>query len=111
MKSTAVRQEESVKWSAKPKFAPSMSWMALGFLWLIFAMNATSREIMFRVMPAIVDDYQLSADVVGEMVSLIMVSTGILSIFGASWSDKEDLDGQENIVGSGLHWVTPHFLF
>ncbi|MDM5197076.1 MFS transporter [Fictibacillus enclensis] len=91
MKSTAVRQEESVKWSAKPKFAPSMSWMALGFLWLIFAMNATSREIMFRVMPAIVDDYQLSADVVGEMVSLIMVSTGILSIFGASWSDKRGL--------------------
>lgn len=68
--------------------APKLSWVALLFLWLIFAMNATSREIMNRVMPAIVDEYHLSADIVGAMVSIIMVATGALSIWGAAWSDK-----------------------
>lgn len=67
---------------------PTLSWTALLFLWLIFAMNATSREIMNRVMPAIIDEYHLSADVVGVIVSGIMVATGALSIWGAAWSDK-----------------------
>jgi sugar phosphate permease len=68
--------------------APSNSWKALGFLWVIFGMNATMREIMNRVTPAIVDEYNLSADVQGTLVSLIMLSCGALAIWGAAWSDK-----------------------
>ncbi len=80
--------------TGKPKMGllprvPSISWISLLFLWLIFAMNATSREIMNRVMPAIVNEYKLSADVVGGIVSLIMVATGALSIWGAAWSDRK----------------------
>lgn len=110
MKNTAEKIEGNRNPESKPlAFAPSLSWVALGFLWLIFAMNATSREIMFRVMPAIVDDFNLSADVVGQMVSLIMVSTGILSIFGASWSDKKGLGWARKY--SGVWIVIGYTLF
>ncbi|GGB53023.1 MFS transporter [Lentibacillus populi] len=88
--------------------APSYSWIALVFLWLIFAMNATSREIMNRVMPAIVDEYELSANVVGQMVSLIMLSTGVLSIWGASWSDKKGLGWARKYSGV---WIALAYTF
>jgi MFS family permease len=68
---------------------PKQSWIALGFLWLVFAMNATAREIMNRVMPAIVSEYKLTADVEGYIVSIIMLATVALSIWGANWSDKK----------------------
>ncbi|MEN1969842.1 MFS transporter [Lentibacillus sp. N15] len=93
MKDLAKKYEQlqppvRAKRSLIPK-APTMSWIALLFAWLLFAMNATSREIMNRVMPAIVDEYNLTADVVGNIVALIMVATGAFSIWGASWSDKK----------------------
>ncbi|WEG13421.1 MFS transporter [Pullulanibacillus sp. KACC 23026] len=90
MKNTAEQINTPVKSKKRiVPHAPKLSWVALLFLWLIFAMNATSREIMNRVMPAIVNEYHLSADVVGTIVSVIMVATGAFSILGAAWSDKK----------------------
>ncbi|MFP3123790.1 MFS transporter [Ectobacillus funiculus] len=75
------------KTSFIPK-APALSWWALLLLWAVFAMNAIDREMMFRVMPAIVEEYNIGADTVGTVTALIMFSTGILAAVGMSWSDR-----------------------
>jgi len=75
------------KTSFIPK-APALSWWALLILWAVFAMNAIDREIMFRVMPAIVKEYNISADKVGGITATIMFATGSLAILGMSWSDR-----------------------
>ena len=68
--------------------APALSWWALLLLWAVFAINAIDREIMFRVMPIIAQEYNLGAEKVGMIVTIIMCSTGLLTILGMSWSDR-----------------------
>lgn len=68
--------------------APGVSWIALLLLWLVFAMNGIDREIMNRVMPLIVNEYNISADSIGGIVALIMFATGALAMWGGTWSDK-----------------------
>lgn len=68
--------------------APAVSWWALLILWAVFAINAIDREIMFRIMPAIAQEYNLGADKVGIITTIIMTSTGLLTVIGMSWSDR-----------------------
>ena len=74
------------KRSLIPK-APATSWFALIFLWLVYAMNGIDREIMNRVMPAIVGEYHIDAASIGLIASVIMIATSFLAMPGAKWAD------------------------
>lgn len=81
----------SAQVKTKPSFipkVPGLSWWALLLLWLVFAMNAIDREMMNRVMPAIVKEYHIGADSAGGITAIIMFATGALAIWGMSWSDR-----------------------
>ncbi|SHI23954.1 Sugar phosphate permease [Sporobacter termitidis DSM 10068] len=68
--------------------APGLSWLALIALWLVFAVNANCTELMNRIMPAVVSEFNISANLSGLLVSLVMFSGGLLSMFGSVWSDR-----------------------
>jgi len=51
-------------------------------------MNANDREILFRILPAIIEEYKISADKIGGIMSMIMLATGSLAIWGMAWSDR-----------------------
>ncbi|GMX61113.1 MFS transporter [Paenibacillus elgii] len=69
--------------------APGISWIALFLLWIVFVMNATDREIMNRIMPLIVNEYKISADAIGGIVTLIIVSGSFFATWIGRWSDRK----------------------
>lgn len=67
---------------------PAISWWALLLLWLIFAIDALGRQLFFLVEPGIVKTYHLSAGMTGDIGAAVIASTGVLGIWGMSWSDR-----------------------
>jgi MFS family permease len=73
------------------------SWIILFLTWLLWVMNANDREIMFRVQPAIINEFHLSGVQWGYIVSafflayaLIALPAGILSDnLGRGWKRKK----------------------
>lgn len=70
------------------KKVPKESWIALLFLWLIFAMNANGRNIISVLLTYISDEFNLSPDVAGYLSSVAFAGIAIASIPGANWADK-----------------------
>lgn len=68
--------------------APGVSWMALGWLWAVYAMNATGRELINRVAPAIIKEFNISSGTWGLYVTITTLAISALVIPGASWADK-----------------------
>lgn len=68
--------------------AAVVSWMALGWLWGVYAMNAIGREIINRVSPAIIDEFKISASRWGLYVAIITLAISAFAIPGGSWADK-----------------------
>lgn len=69
--------------------APKQSWIALIFLWFVFAMNANGREIINRLLPYITDEYELSATVAGYLGSIAYLGLALASIPLARWADNK----------------------
>ena len=69
--------------------APKQSWVALMFLWLVFAMNANGREIINRLLPYITDQFGLSATVSGYLGSVAYLGLALASIPLARWADNK----------------------
>ena len=69
--------------------APKQSWIALIFLWFVFAMNANGREIINRLLPYITDEYELSATVAGYLGSIAYLGLALASIPIARWADNK----------------------
>lgn len=64
------------------------SWIALMFLWLIFAMNANGRELTNRVLPGIIQTYDISANTAGLIGTISAIGMCIASIPLSGWVDR-----------------------
>ena len=64
------------------------SWIALIFLWLIFAMNANGRELTKRVLPGIIDTYDISADTAGLIGTVSAIGMCIAALPLSKWVDN-----------------------
>lgn len=64
------------------------SWFSLGFLWLIYALNANSRQLMFFVTPALIATYGLTSNQIGSISGAVTFATAVLAIPGMLWADR-----------------------
>lgn len=69
------------------KYVSPESWKALIFLWLIFAMNGNGRELPNRVLPGIIDTYNIPASQAGLIGTLSALAMCLASIPLSSWVD------------------------
>jgi len=70
------------------KGVPSYTLYALVFLWLIYALNASTRQLLFFVLPSIVTEYQLTPEVTGMVSAIVTVSASLLALPLGPWFDK-----------------------
>ena len=64
------------------------SWIALLFLWLIYALNANSRQMIFYVLPSITADFGTSPSEIGAIAGAVTAATGLLAIPAMVWADR-----------------------
>jgi nitrate/nitrite transporter NarK len=73
----------------KPNRAISRySWIALLFLWLIYALNANSRQMIFYVLPSITDEFGTSPSEIGAIAGAVTAATGLIAIPAMVWADR-----------------------
>jgi MFS family permease len=64
------------------------SWIALLFLWLIYALNANSRQMIFYVLPPITEEFHASPSTVGAITGAVTAATGLIAIPAMVWADR-----------------------
>jgi sugar phosphate permease len=64
------------------------SWMALLLLWLVYAMDANSRQMFFSVLPSITKEFGTRAATIGLYATVITMSTALIAIPAMVWADK-----------------------
>ncbi|KZL90159.1 MFS transporter [Clostridium magnum] len=72
----------------KPKRASKESWIALTFLWIIFAINANGRELTNRVLPYISNTYNIGPDKAGLIGTVCGITMALGAIPLARWFDN-----------------------
>jgi sugar phosphate permease len=72
---------------AAKKIAPE-SWGALLLLWLVYAMDANSRQMFFMVLPSITKEFGSDAQTMGLLTTVITMSTALIAIPAMVWADK-----------------------
>ncbi|MBS1691638.1 MAG: MFS transporter [Actinobacteria bacterium] len=73
--------------SRRPR-TPGYAVGALVILWLVYAMNANTRQIFFFVLPSIVDEFSISPGTAGVIAAIITVSCSLLALPLGPWFDK-----------------------
>jgi len=61
---------------------------ALIFLWLVYAMNANTRQIFFFVLPSIVKEFSISPGTAGVIAAIITASCSLLALPLGPWFDR-----------------------
>ena len=61
---------------------------ALIALWLVYAMNANTRQIFFFVLPSIVDEFSISPSTAGVIAAIVTVSCSLLALPLGPWFDR-----------------------
>jgi MFS family permease len=64
------------------------SWIALLLLWLIYALNANSRQMIFYVLPSITDEFGTSPSEIGAIAGAVTAATGLIAIPAMVWADR-----------------------
>jgi MFS family permease len=64
------------------------SWLALLFLWLIYALNANSRQMIFYVLPSITDEFRAGPSQMGAIAGAVTAATGLIAIPAMVWADR-----------------------
>ncbi|MBU3063171.1 MFS transporter [Nocardia sp. NEAU-G5] len=64
------------------------TWLSLAFLWVIYALNANSRQMIFYVLPAIIKEYHLGPTAVGFLSGSVTAVTALLAIPAMMWADR-----------------------
>ncbi|HEY5857579.1 MAG TPA: MFS transporter [Aldersonia sp.] len=64
------------------------AWFSLLFLWLIYALNANSRQMIFYVLPSITDEFHTSPAEIGLFAGAITAATGLIAIPAMLWADR-----------------------
>ncbi|SAL84355.1 major facilitator transporter [Caballeronia choica] len=72
----------------KKRMVAPESWMALLLLWLVYAMDANSRQMLFAVLPSITKEFGTSAATIGLYATIITMSTALIAIPTMIWADK-----------------------
>ncbi|MGI6751403.1 MAG: MFS transporter [Anaerovoracaceae bacterium] len=70
------------------KKTPPQTWTAWGFLWIIYAMNANIRELLNRISPYIINEYNITATTFGLLQTFALFGLAIGAIPLGSWADK-----------------------
>ncbi|WP_342246776.1 MFS transporter [Pseudomonas sp. OTU5201] len=70
------------------KGAGAASWGAMALLWLIYAMDANSRQMFFMVLPSITSEFKTSAEMAGFLAALITIATSLIAVPCMIWADK-----------------------
>lgn len=71
--------------------APKTSWVILIMVWLVYAFNTGSREIMNKIMPSMVEYFGMSASTSGLISTVGTVGGGILAVIISAWADKRGM--------------------
>ena len=61
---------------------------ALVFLWLVYAMNANTRQIFFFVLPSMVDEFSITPGTAGVIAAIITASCSLLALPLGPWFDR-----------------------
>jgi MFS family permease len=61
---------------------------ALCFLWLVYGMNANTRQIFYYVLPPMVQEFKLSPEAAGVISTIVTVSVAVLAIPAGPWFDR-----------------------
>ena len=81
--------------------APKTSWIILIMVWIVYAFNTGSREIMNKVMPSMVEYFGMSASTSGLLSTVGTVGGGVLAVFIGAWADKRGtgwLRGKSQVI-------------
>ena len=71
--------------------APAVSWIVFAMVWLVYAFNTGCREILNKLMPAIVEHFHMSASLSGLLGTAGTVGAGIFVLFISDWGDRQGL--------------------
>ncbi|MGY1644183.1 MFS transporter [Geodermatophilus sp. SYSU D00703] len=67
---------------------PATAIGALVFLWLVYAMNANTRQIFYYVLPPMVEEFDLTPGEAGVISTIVTVATALVAIPAGPWFDK-----------------------
>lgn len=67
---------------------PGTAIAALFFLWLVYAMNANTRQIFYYVLPPMVEEFELTPARAGLVSTIVTVATATLAIPAGPWFDR-----------------------
>lgn len=79
---------EKRKKSLLPR-APRDSWVILIMVWLVYAFNTGSREIMNKVLPSMVEYFDMRSSEAGLISTVGTVGGGLLVMFLASFGERK----------------------
>ncbi|OUL99500.1 MFS transporter [Variovorax sp. JS1663] len=64
------------------------SWIALALLWVIYALDANSRQMFFMVLPSITQEFGTDAATMGLYATMITMATALIAIPAMVWADR-----------------------
>jgi MFS family permease len=60
----------------------------MALLWLVYAMDANSRQMFFMVLPSITSEFKTSAEMTGLLAAFITIATSLIAVPCMIWADK-----------------------
>ena len=67
---------------------PAYAIGALACLWLVYAMNANTRQIFFFVLPSIVKEFSITPGTAGVIAAIITASCSVFALPLGPWFDR-----------------------
>lgn len=67
---------------------PGTAIAALFFLWLVYAMNANTRQIFYYVLPPMIEEFELTPGRTGVIAAIVTCATSLIAIPAGPWFDR-----------------------
>ena len=67
---------------------PTIAIAALGFLFMVYGLNATLRQIFYYVLPSMVEEFKLTPETAGLVSTVVTVAVATLAIPAGPWFDR-----------------------
>jgi MFS family permease len=74
--------------SARRGRTPTIAMAALAFLFMVYGMNATCRQIFYYVLPSMVEEFKLTPETAGVVSTIVTVAVATLAIPAGPWFDR-----------------------
>jgi MFS family permease len=72
----------------RPGRTPTIAMAALGFLFMVYGMNATLRQIFYYVLPSMVEEFELTPETTGVVSTIVTMAVATLAIPAGPWFDR-----------------------